>query len=1254
MKRILFTLLFCLSIGLLFGQVEGDYRTFGPGNWNIANRWQVFYLGGWRSLNTSSAGPFQNIIPSSSSGAITIRHDLTTVGTVTINQAVLEAPAQLRVPTSSTLRIVDDFTSTPLQINSDAVLVNMGTVNLQSNLFSTPCQVFGQIVNSGSIVISNGALLLFNNDSRYIHATATGGRVPSATWESNSTCLINGLTNPNPAPPTNLSQSFGNFAWDTPLMGATSTFSLSGALTTVNGSLILANTGGREVRLSSGLPGYTLNVAGNLSVQLGNFTLARAQSSITTINIGGDFVMTSGHLTLGTSNNTVINVLLNGNFQKSGGVLERGTGTGAGAGVIRFAGGTTQTYSNDTDITSAIHFTVQNGSTLDFGTTFLSGTGSFTVYSGSTIHVGSTDPGGAVQVGTAGGNIRVSGVRTFESGSTVIYNGAGPQFMASGHPAGANTILDNPGGITLVSDATVGGTFTIAQGVFNAGTSNDLTINRNLEVNSTFEPGDGVVIFGGTAAQSILGTGNIAFFDVTLNQTGVSTLDILTNISVENNLAINSQTTLEAGNNLLTLVSTPTQTANVNPLATGASIVGSVIVQRHLPKAVARAGYYHVASPVINTTFTDWGLEAPIAAAYRYDEPTSDFESVSVASSIQNGLGYAIEVPSTGTFTYDSRGTLKQGSIVIPLTSPTADETSPQGWNLLGNPYPSAIDWDNIVLPGNVYDAVYTTDNYNNSGQETGGATTFAVAYVDGVGTPAGYGGEIAQGQAFWVKALGNGNLTISESAKILPTNVEFYRTKEIPNILRITLNGQDLKDEAVVRLRDGATNGFDAKYDAYKYFKGDISLSTLTSDNIQAVINAFGTTDCDIAIPLVTEGIITGNYSLNFVGMESFAEGVSISLKDVLENKIVDVRNEQSYSFTITDKNATSASTRFQILIGNGEKPVAIEVSAVGETLCEDKDVALITLEKSEPGVQYSAEWRGEIVSEPIEGTGAPIQLSVKASTLELGENKITVRVQSGTCSTPALGEQPIITKIKRPQITASQVVTICNEGQATLVASGANEDGWYRWYEGEDDLEPIEHQDGAEFITPSLTKSKTYYVSAVNALGCEGNRVAVKADISLLDSEQLAMTVEGSTLFVNVPGDKQWYLNNELLSGATSDTLEALKPGLYSLNLTRGNCSTVLYHEISEDGLFGSSLINIYPNPTQDKVFIKIKSSNGNATATMVSAAGVLMEAKALIGENGIKAAEFDLLPYANGIYNVRITDGHKVYIKKIAKVK
>jgi hypothetical protein len=79
----------------------------------------------------------------------------------------------------------------------------------------------------------------------------------------------------------------------------------------------------------------------------------------------------------------------------------------------------------------------------------------------------------------------------------------------------------------------------------------------------------------------------------------------------------------------------------------------------------------------------------------------------------------------------------------------------------------------------------------------------------------------------------------------------------------------------------------------------------------------------------------------------------------------------------------------------------------------------------------------------------------------------------------------------------------------------------------------------------------------------------------------------------------------------------------------------------------------ISIYPNPTQDWIYIKVKSSNDDVSAQLVSATGLEMESKTLAGERGLKEGQFELNAYASGIYYVRISDGSKVYIKKIAKV-
>ena len=141
--------------------------------------------------------------------------------------------------------------------------------------------------------------------------------------------------------------------------------------------------------------------------------------------------------------------------------------------------------------------------------------------------------------------------------------------------------------------------------------------------------------------------------------------------------------------------------------------------------------------------------------------------------------------------------------------------------------------------------------------------------------------------------------------------------------------------------------------------------------------------------------------------------------------------------------------------------------------------------------------------------------------------------------------------------------------------------------------------------------------------------------------------------TLISSVLEGNQWYLNGELLQDQTSNTLKAEKSGLYTVVVANGGCKSSASIEMigAEEA---SDLIAVFPNPTTDKVYIRVKTTNNNVIATMVNSQGIELGTKDLRGEGGFKEAEFDLLPYATGVYNVRIIDGRKVVIKKIAKIK
>ena len=123
MKKTLLAIVLSLCVMFGFAQTNGDYRSSGNGNWNQVNTWEVFN-GGWVSLNSLLAGPFRNIIPSNSSGNISILNNVFVTSNISINETTIFAGGYLWIQIGRTVVIVDDFAETPLRIESNGFLIN--------------------------------------------------------------------------------------------------------------------------------------------------------------------------------------------------------------------------------------------------------------------------------------------------------------------------------------------------------------------------------------------------------------------------------------------------------------------------------------------------------------------------------------------------------------------------------------------------------------------------------------------------------------------------------------------------------------------------------------------------------------------------------------------------------------------------------------------------------------------------------------------------------------------------------------------------------------------------------------------------------------------------------------------------------------------------------------------------------------------------------------------------------------------------
>ncbi len=564
--RTISTLLFALLLPLIsFAQATGDFQSVQSGNWNSVNTWARFDGANWIT-------PAPNT-PTNADGVIHIQnsHTVTITANVTTDQTYVDAGGTLVVNGGITLTIAagpgDDLTI-------DGLLSNNGTVTISSSFpFFAFIRVNGIFGNAGTISGANASTLSFEAGSSYDHQQ-DGGSIPTANWNTSSTCLISGIT--GTALSGGLNQNFGHFTWNCPGQTA-SVIDFNGSLTTVTGNLSFLSTNGNFVFLTTGTA-YTLNISGNLIIS-GASTFVGFNSTVNaTVNVSGNFSSTNSTIYFTNTGNLTLDV--NGDFTITGGTINVAfnssgsvdinaaqnftlssspsiSGTGSGTYQLNFDGTSPQVYSATSAFEGFTYIIKKNATVTVDNTSYFLGTGGFTMEDLSTLQVGSTDSNGAIQTGTSGGNIRVGGTRTFPSqpnSCTIVYNGTSAQVIGNGFPTedGVNLTVDNASGVSMNGDLTVGGILNLLSG--------DLTIGTNTLTLKGSEAGTGSLVGGDNSNLIIRGTGTFGTLrfttgtlkDFTINRTSTGTITLGNDLIVKGTLT-DSVGTLEIDDRILTI-----------------------------------------------------------------------------------------------------------------------------------------------------------------------------------------------------------------------------------------------------------------------------------------------------------------------------------------------------------------------------------------------------------------------------------------------------------------------------------------------------------------------------------------------------------------------------------------------------------------------------------------------------------------------------------------------------------------------------
>ncbi len=420
-----------------YGAVTGDYRTSMSGNWNLITTWQRYNGSSWVAAIAT---------PNSADGVITIQngHTVTVTANATVDQVVISSGGQMVLNTGVTLTLAN------------------GT--------GTDLDVSGVFKNAGTVTISGAAAIAYQSGGKYQHNyTTAAGTIPTASWNTLSTCEIIGYTT-NAAKPWGLSQSFGNFTWNCALQSQD--IDLAGGLTSITGNFTVANTGIKSIIMASG--GSTLAIARDYIQTGGICTLASNSSASSTFNIAGSYNQSGGTFTVVTGSSGVGTLNVSGNWSHTGGTLTVG-GNGSTNAQIKFVNTGSQIFSASSNTVSGnVDFNVNSGSILVMGNNILKGR-NFTLASGAELQMGSVD--GITNSGSLG-NIQVSGTRNFNAAATYTYNGLSAQNTGNGLPATiSNLTLNNSNGLTISSTIAVSNILTLTSGKIITG-SNELQITN--------------------------------------------------------------------------------------------------------------------------------------------------------------------------------------------------------------------------------------------------------------------------------------------------------------------------------------------------------------------------------------------------------------------------------------------------------------------------------------------------------------------------------------------------------------------------------------------------------------------------------------------------------------------------------------------------------------------------------------------------------------------------------------------------------
>ena len=686
-----------------------------------------------------------------------------------------------------------------------------------------------------------------------------------------------------------------------PTTGGTWTSSNTGFATVTNTGVVTA--------VAAGSPTFTF---------LNTTTGCSKTTSAITINTNPTTATIAGSATICSGNTTNLTVTMTG---------------GSGLYTVNYSGGTLTNYASGTNI--VVSPTVN------------------TTYTLSSV----TDANGCAAQSLINNAIVTLDAPGKWVGSTSDWHTAS-NWCGNAVPSITTDVTINSGSTAIISsgDAAVN-SITIGSGMsVQVNNSRKLFVYGNWINAGVFTSGTSTVEFAKSGIQTISNTnsGTESFYNLSLNGSGTKTISSGTNVNIlpSGALIFASGISLDVNNQILTLKSGVSvspdyidNTARLVAMPSGAGFVNAsnFKVERYIPSGKRTVRF--LSSPVSGATVADWNnsfyitgskasypdnitLNSTISTITDYTESLNGLSSqkftevYGLGTVLLPGKGYRafirggkdidlsnpLVAPVATATTLSVKGLPNVGDITRNLTYTNHSKLSDDGWNLVGNPYPSQIDWDLI----SVSERVNVPNSFSIFDPRLGTNGAYYTYAGGGVGTPARSNPSIIpSSQSFFVKlsSAGAGSITFKEFQKSTLSHRGNFRIAH-DNLLRISISDTGTFDETVVQLLEGSSEAFDSEYDAQKLSNAGINIFTVSSKGDNLAINRTPLTS-SMNIRLGVSNRYKGTHTFKFSNDPSFADA-KLYLEDKYLRKVTQVVDGGEYFFDITSDVNSSGIDRF------------------------------------------------------------------------------------------------------------------------------------------------------------------------------------------------------------------------------------------------------------------------------------------------------------------------------------------------------